>query len=205
MFLKELKEYIFSLRNLILFASFVFVAAIFLGYFLAKDLPEEMRIVFRPVEDLEDLEEMLEPVEEMLELLAEMPPLVQFLVVFLNNSLTAFLAIVLGVIFGIFPFLVLVLNGLLVGVVVYFAQMVKDWWTILALILPHGIIEVPAVILACATGFKLSKIVFERILGKEVNIKAELKLALIFFFKFLLPLLAIAAAIEIFLVARLFL
>jgi len=190
MFLKELKEYIFSLRNFILFASFVFVAATFLGYFSAKDSPEEMKIVFR------SLEEMLEPI-------AEMPPLVQFLVVFLNNSLTAFLAIVLGVIFGIFPFLVLALNGLILGVVVYFVQMVKDWWTILALTLPHGIIEVPTVILACAAGFKLSKIVFKRILRKEVNIKAELKLALIFFFKFLLPLLAIAAAIEIFLVVRL--
>jgi len=185
-----LKEYIFSLRKFILVAFLVFVFAVLNGYFAAQRSPSEMKVV------LEQLQEMFEPI-------VEMSAFSQFLVVFLNNSFTAFLAIVLGIIFGIFPFLVLFSNGLALGLVVYFAQSAADWPTIFALTFPHGIIEIPVIILACAMGFKLGKVSFGRIFKKEGSIKVELNIALAFFLKFLLPLLAIAAAIEIFLTSQL--
>lgn len=186
----SLKEYIFSLRKFILVAFLVFVFAVFAGFSLAQSSPAEMKIV------LEQLREVFGPI-------VEMPVFGQFLAIFLNNSLTAFLVIVLGIIFGIFPFLTLLSNGLVLGVVVYFAQVEADWPTIFALALPHGIIEIPAIILACAVGFKLGRTFFERILKKPGSVKEELNIALNFFLKFLLPLLAMAAAIEIFLTSQL--
>ena len=186
----SLKEYIFSLRKFILAAFLIFSFAVLMGYLSAQSSPEETKIV------LEEFKKILEPI-------LEMPSFGQFLIVFLNNSFTVFLAVVLGVIFGILPFLVLFINGLILGIVIYFTQTVAGWPTFFALILPHGIIEIPAVILACAAGLRLGKVVLERIFKKEVSIKAELNLALIFFLKFLFPLLAIAAAIEIFLISQL--
>jgi len=185
----SLKEYIFSLRRFILVAFLVFVAAIFLGYFSAQSSPEDAEIV------LEQLRETLEPI-------TEMPSFGQFLIIFLNNGITAFLAVILGLIFGIFPFLVLLSNGSMLGIILYFAQARNDWSTISVLILPHGIFEILAVILACAVGFKLGRIILERIFKKEVSIKTELNIALSFFLKFLFPLLALAAIIEVFLIGE---
>ncbi len=170
-------------------AFLVFAFAVLVGYFLAQSFPEETKII------LEQFKEILEPI-------IELPSFGQFLAIFLNNSFTVFLAIVFGLIFGIFPFLVLFSNGLILGIVVYLTQSTIGWPTFFALILPHGIIEIPAVILACAVGLKLGKTVLERIFKKEVSIKAELNLALVFFLKFLFPLLAIAAAIEVFLIGQ---
>jgi stage II sporulation protein M len=183
------KGYIFSLRRFILVAFLVFISAIILGYFSAQSSPDEAEMA------LEQVRETLEPV-------IEMPPFGQFLIIFLNNSIIAFLAVILGLIFGIFPFLVLFSNGLMLGIIFYFTQVRNDWSTIFALILPHGIFEILAVILACAVGLKLGRVILERIFKKEVSIKTELNIALSFFLRFLFPLLAIAAAIEVFLIRQ---
>lgn len=185
----SLKEYIFSLRKFILVSFLVFVFAAFTGFFSAQSSPSEMKIV------LEQLREVFRPI-------VEMSAFSQFLAIFLNNSITTFLVIVLGMIFGVFPFLALFFNGLVLGVVVYFAQVGADWPRIFALTFPHGIIEIPVIILACAVGFELGKASFDRIFKKQGSIKTELNVALNFFLKFLLPLLAIAAAIETFITSQ---
>ena len=202
------KEYIFSLRKFILAAVLVFVFATFSGYFSTQSSPSEMEAV------LEKLREMLGPV-------AEMPLFGQFLFVVLNNGITAFLAVVLGIIFGIFPFLVLLSNGTILGVVAYFAKTELSWSTVFALTLPHGIIEIPVIILACAVGFKLGKTAFDKVFknrarkagegeeedkvlfAKQGSVIAELNITLNFFLKFLFPLLVLAAAIEIFITSQL--
>ena len=184
-----LKTYIFSLRRFILFAFLILALAVFLGYFSAQSSPEQAEI-------------FLEQVREILGPIIEMPPFSQFLIIFLNNSIIAFLAVILGLVFGIFPFLILFSNGSMLGIIFYFTQVRNDWSSILALILPHGIFEILAVILACALGFKLGKVILDKIFTKEVSIKTELNTALTFFLKFLFPLLAIAAAIEVFLIGQ---
>lgn len=185
-------KYIFSLRKFILAAVLVFVFAAFSGYLSAQSSPSEMEAV------LEKLQEMLGPV-------AEMPLFGQFLFVVLNNGITAFLAVVLGIIFGIFPFLVLLSNGTILGVVAYFAKTKLSWSAVFALTLPHGIIEIPVIILTCAVGLKLGKTAFDKVFQKQgsVSVIVELNVALNFFLKFLFPLLVLAAAIEIFITSQL--
>ena len=179
-------KYIFTLWKFILAAVLIFVFAAFNGYFSAQSSPSEMELV------LEKLQEMLEPI-------VKMSLFSQFLFIILNNGLTVFLAIVLGTIFGIFPFFVLFSNGVLLGAIAYFAKTAQSLSVFFALTLPHGIIEIPIIILACAVGFRLGKTCFKR----QGSIKTELNDALVFFLKVLFPFLVLAAGIEVFITSRL--
>lgn len=185
----SLKAYIFYIKKFILAAFLVFTLASVLGYFFAQYFSMETEML------LKELMQKFEPI-------IEMTPFGQFLIIFLNNSLIAFLAILLGLILGIFPFLVLFFNGFLLGLMFNFIQSSVGWPAFFILILPHGIIEIPAALLACAAGLKMGKAVLNKILKKKVSIKEELNYALAFFLKFLFPLLAIAAAIEALLISR---
>jgi len=188
--LNFLKEYIFSLKLFILVSSIIFIFAALQGYFTAKNSPSDT------AEILAHLYETLGPV-------AELPASSQFLFITLNNSLIAFLVILFGFALGILSFLVLFSNGFVLGVLAYFSETNFSWSFFLLGILPHGIIEIPAIILACAVGFRLGKTFLFGILKKEGSIKFELKFAFLFFIKILFPLLVLAAAIEVFVTARL--
>jgi stage II sporulation protein M len=189
-YISFIKEYLFSLRRFILASFSVFILTLFLGYFLAQASPAEMEPI------LKQLQETFGPI-------MEMPALGQFLAIFLNNSLAVLLIIVLGITIGIYPFLNLLSNGLLLGIVVYFTQTEAGWPVVFAFILPHGVIELPVLIIACAIGFRIGKVSFEKFFKKQGGIKREMKIALTFFLKFLLPLLLLAAAIETLAISRL--
>lgn len=185
-----LKEYIFSLSRFILTAFGLFVLFILIGFFLGQSHFLEIELI------LEKITETLRPV-------LLLPPFGQFLFIFFNNSLTLFLAIVLGIIGGLFPFLVLMSNGLLLGIIAYFSQSAFSWSFFLVGIIPHGLVEIPVLLLACAAGLKVGKVAFDQVFRKQGEIKTELTMALVFFIKILLPLLILAAALEVFLTARL--
>lgn len=127
----------------------------------------------------------------------------QVLFIFLNNSLTAFLAIVLGVIFGLFPFLVVFANGEMLGILIFLSQEALPLTVFFTGIFPHGIIEIPALIFCASMGLKIGRITFKKIFKKEGEIKAEIKSALSFFFKFLIPLFFLASIIEVFITREL--
>ena len=79
-----------------------------------------------------------------------------FLLIFFNNAIKSVLVIYAGVFFGILPIIFLLINGMVLGFVVhttmnygasFFDIVVKG-------LLPHGIIEIPVIIIACAFGLK---------------------------------------------------
>ncbi len=193
-------EYIFSLRKFILLAVLIFIFSALYGYFSAQNSPEEIEPI------LEELQKIVEPI-------IAMPLFGQFLFVILNNGLTVFLVIVLGLGFAVFPLLVLFSNAVLLGVMAYFFQFFQSWTVFFSGILPHGLIEIPIIIMAAAVGLKLGEISIKKVLrkfrlqplrpeGEETDLKAELEAALNFFLKFLFPLLILAAAVEIFVTSR---
>lgn len=186
----DYKKYIFSLRKFILASFLIFCFGAFYGYFFAQASPDETILI------LKDFQEMLEPI-------LAMSSLSQFLFIFLNNGLTAFLAILFGIIFGIFPFLVLTSNGFILGIMAYFFKTELSLSVFFIGIAPHGIIEIPVIILATAIGLKLGRIFFFEIFKKQKLLKKELNLALIFFLKILLPVLVLAAGIEVFITSQL--
>jgi len=85
------------------------------------------------------------------------------LIVFIlqNNLKVAFLGIILGAVFGIMPIVNSVANGLVIGYVLRISvekTSIFEIWKIL----PHGIFEIPAIIIALGLGIKLGFSLFSR-------------------------------------------
>ncbi|WP_067928048.1 stage II sporulation protein M [Alicyclobacillus shizuokensis] len=78
--------------------------------------------------------------------------------IFFNNALAALELIILGVFLGVFPALMLWLNGVLLGyaTALAMAQAHVPWWKVLLFaVLPHGVFELTAIIWAAVLGFQL--------------------------------------------------
>ncbi|WP_054797106.1 MULTISPECIES: stage II sporulation protein M [unclassified Paenibacillus] len=77
-----------------------------------------------------------------------------FWTIFLNNARAALLVIVTGAFFGIYPLFLLVMNGILLGYVSANVAQQDSLFSAVKGILPHGILELPAIIVACALGLR---------------------------------------------------
>ncbi|MFH0711778.1 MAG: stage II sporulation protein M [archaeon] len=111
--------------------------------------------------------------------------------IFLNNLKAGFVAIVSGVVVGIFPFVIGVVNGYLVGFVAKEAVM-QEGIAVLWQLAPHGIFELPAILLSIGIGFKIGTSVFA---GRK-SVKYNFVEGLRFFVFVILPLLLVAGIIE---------
>ncbi len=69
-----------------------------------------------------------------------------------------------------------------------------------AAILPHGVIELPMVLLSAALGTRIGVAALLRMIGKisTEEILSEMKRSVSFYFRWILPLLFVAAVIETF-------
>ncbi|EXX88924.1 membrane protein [Paenibacillus darwinianus] len=87
---------------------------------------------------------------------ASNPTLFMLVFIFLNNTIKSVLVIYLGAAFGVAPLLFLLLNGMILGYL--FTSMEETGQNAAAMflkgIVPHGIIEIPAILIACAYGLK---------------------------------------------------
>lgn len=86
----------------------------------------------------------------------------------------------LGLFFGILPLMVLLVNGMLLGYVIQYQMEAQSLAYVLKGILPHGILEIPAIIVACAYGLRLGILVIKMIGGlfsskRSGNAAAEFK------------------------------
>lgn len=189
----DYKKYVFSLRFYILFATLLLIISALVGCFLiAKQFPHETK-------------EFLEQATEKFQGILDMHPVLQWGAIFLNNASVLVLSIVFGFGLGIVPFISLISNGAILGIVFFFGAEQASLSTVVFSIVPHGIVELPVIILGASVGIRLgvitSKKVFALIFSKEdkyPELEAELKQAVKFFVDILLPLLALAAAIEVF-------
>ena len=182
---KKYLKYLYSLKRFIIICSALFLFAVIYGYFSAKISPEDAKTT------------LLE-FEKMFELITESGPFMQFIFIFLNNALALFLSIILGIIFGIFPLISVFSNGAMIGIFAFLWNQEFALSGFLIGILPHGIIEIPLLIVGSAIGLKIGKAVIDKVFKKKGKIKPEIKIGLDFFVKIMLLLALIAAAIEIF-------
>ncbi|MGE6630590.1 stage II sporulation protein M [Bacillus sp. NPDC077027] len=96
--------------------------------------------------------------------------------------------------FGIFTSVLLLMNGFLVSLSSFHSiENGNDTLFILTALLPHGLFEIPAMVLSGALGFKLLDFVYMKVRGKHFSEKWFLIDAL--FFLVLISLLTILAAI----------
>lgn len=182
--IKEDLGYLWSIRIFIFISVFIFALTTALGCRVAIIDPELASQWTREL--------------EMLRWIMEQPPVIIMLIIFAKNLFTSAMAMLLGLGLGIIPFVVVSSNGLILGIVGYEAVQKAGISFLLAGILPHGIIELPVVLVSIAIGFRLGHSLALTLAQKEVNLSDEIRTAFHFLVRWVAPLLFLAAAIETF-------
>jgi stage II sporulation protein M len=117
--------------------------------------------------------------------------------IFLNNLEACLILFIGGAAFGILTLLVLGMNGLLIGAVIELVRQQEGVVFVAAAIVPHGIFEVPAFILASAFGLLLADALFRELQGTADAAEKAFLLGRQFL-TFVVPLLLVAAFTEAF-------
>ncbi|REE68809.1 stage II sporulation protein M [Paenibacillus taihuensis] len=94
------------------------------------------------------------------------PTLFLMVFIFFNNVIKAILVMYIGAIFGIVPIIFLAINGMMIGYLVHkSAEQGGDtlFTIVFKGLLPHGIIELAAIVIACAYGLRFGKIMLQGI------------------------------------------
>ena len=133
-------------RNYLLTATLLFAIGIGLGTMAVVYYPEAVEQAFRLIgEQLERLgKDILES------------PLGQgILILFWHNLRAVLLVAIVGLALGVYPAFSMLFNGLIIGVVGVLSVENSSLATFLAGILPHGIFEIPALLLGAAIGLRL--------------------------------------------------
>jgi len=184
-------------KNLMLISLGLFLVGSISGFYIFKVLLNNNPQV---------IDSFLKEFQDMFGPLKEMTSLELFFTIFFVNTRTSFLIMMLGVFIGFFPFLSLWGNGTVVGLL--YGKFIAEGGNSLVFlmgILPHGVIEIPAILIAASQGFRLGKEIISPPQGKSrsealrYNIRKGLKL-----FALIIPLLLIAALIEVYLSFYLF-
>ena len=119
--------------------------------------------------------------------------------IFFNNAVKTLLAIVLGIVLGIVPTLFLLANGIALGVAWSVSATTRGPWISLLSLLPHGVLELPAVFLGTSIGLSIGYHGVRRLAGNfEIHSGAEMVQGLRYFFTVIIPLLIAAALVEAF-------
>lgn len=168
-----------------LLMAFLFFVFLVVGYSSAASFPSMA-------------ENLRESFSSRFESIMTMSPLFIMFAIFLNNAFLSLLFLVLGLALGVLPVLFIAFNGYIVGVIVYLIAQERGLLFILLGLLPHGILELPMVFLAAGIGLRLGHQVFSALIGRPTQIKREFKEGLMFYFRWILPLLLVAAIIETF-------
>lgn len=110
------------------------------------------------VNQLKGIKDIVESVEG-----KEATELWLFIGIFKNNLTAMLLMVAFGIFFGIFPFFSLFINGLILGYVGDLVLEQVSFFNFAKAIVPHGILEIPALLLAAAYGLKLGGLSFRAI------------------------------------------
>lgn len=181
---KEDVAYLKSIRIYIAISALIFAVTIVMGYYAAQynsDLAANMLKEF-----------------EMLKWITQLPLPLIMVIIFLKNLLSCIMSILLGLGMGIVPLIVDTSNGFLLGVVLYNVLQKESLLYFLAGVVPHGIIELPTVLMSIGIGFRLGYLLALTMFGEKVNLTKEIKIAIHFLIRWVTPLLLLAAAIETF-------
>ncbi len=178
-------EYLKSSRKYILIMTGIFVISVIAG-------------LVASLKDLGLSENYLDMLKESFGWIKDLHPIGIMLVIFLNNALKSLLSIVLGAGLGIIPVIFIGGNGLLLGIVANQVSSEKGVLFVLAAILPHGIMEIPMVLISSGLGLRLGYLMYSSIMGKETDMRFELTQSLRIYMRIIVPLLFVSAVVETF-------
>lgn len=182
--LKEIK-YIKNSWKYILILTCIFVFSLITGLIVS-------------LKDLGLSENYLATLKDSFGWIKTLSPLSIMLVIFLNNAVKSLFSIVLGAGFGLIPILFIAGNGLILGLVASQVSKEQGIVFVLAALLPHGIIEVPMVLVSAGLGLRLGYFMYLSLQGRKMDLRYELIESLRIYVRIIMPLLFIAAVIETF-------
>ncbi len=133
-------------RRYLLAAALLFVVGILLGVYAAIYYPELIQ------QAMAQLQEQLQRLGESI-FTSQLGQGIW--VLFLHNLRAAVLIALVGVVLGIYPTFTMLLNGLIIGVVGVITVRATSLTAFLAGILPHGIFEIPAIVIGAGIGLRL--------------------------------------------------
>jgi stage II sporulation protein M len=118
-----------------------------------------------------------------------------FTALLINNVTAGFVFIITGFLLGIPSLLLIILNGFITGFVGYLAAKEMSIAVVFLLLLPHGVIEFPAISLSAAMGVGIGFKVINR-LRNERGVRSYFVESIRIFVTRIIPSLILAAAIE---------
>jgi len=185
--------------KMILVATCLFILGAAVGFLYLSSDPELV---------ISNLDRLLGNILKIGEAMEENNRVYVMWLIFENNLKALFVIMFGGVIFGIIPLFGILFNGFIVGIVMALSfYQGKSLAFFLAAVIPHGILELPAIIVGSAFGLRTGfELIFPGAYSRWERLKENTKkqaLALVI----LIPVLLIAAGIESMitpLIARLF-
>jgi len=120
-----------------------------------------------------------------------------FFFILLHNVMASILLLFSGLLLGIIPVMSVVLNGFFLGVLYRQAAGVAGYAKAALKVAPHGIFEIPALLITASYALWIGMAVLLRIRGKQVDpVRGRVEHAFRRYFFVVFPLLVIAATIE---------
>lgn len=171
-----------SIKPCLLIVSGIFVAGFLVGYFV----PVPGKLEF-----FGEFAEAHGPY-------GDLTPFWLFFAILANNASKSFLLMLSGILFGILPVGSALVNGYILGVAVLWAMGQAGTGEVLKAILPHGVLEIPALILSMAYGLWLG-VVFTKRIGQRnwEGTGGQVRHAIAIYFKIAFPLFVAAALVEV--------
>lgn len=170
------RENLVSSRNFIFLAIGIFLAGIGIGF----AFPERFNV-------------FLEGFKQSVAHYTDKSSLVLIITIFFRNFFALIVSTFLGLAFGVVPALAAVANGILAGATIS-VMAGSDKIAALWLLVPHGIFELPAAMIAWGLGLWHGAWIFRR--DRKETMKERRRKVMLVFFYYCLPLLAVAAVIE---------
>ncbi|MDP2766344.1 MAG: stage II sporulation protein M [Candidatus Methanoperedens sp.] len=178
-------EYLYSLRKYLLIVADIFILSLIVGLLVSVKNPMLS-------------ENYLETFKESFGWIKTLDPLLIMLVIFLNNAIKSLLALVLGVGLGIVPVLFIAGNGIILSMLADVISRQHGTLFIIAALLPHGIIEVPIILISAGIGLRLGHVMYLSLRGAKTEMKQELMRGVRFYARIITPMLFLAAMVETF-------
>lgn len=187
-------RYLGELRAFIAIIVALFCLSAAFGYVIPGMYPELVDALLSGLQDKADQ-------------LTGQQPVLMMLGIFWNNALASLLALIFGLAAGLFPLFFVMANGLAIGIVLEMvvAKMgaAGGILVFLAGILPHGVLELPAVLISAAIGLKLGYLALLSLIKRRDVVTGELMAGLMVFAFWIVPILFVAAFIETFITSAL--
>ncbi len=141
---RDKMNFLREIKKPLIFLGVVFVFSAWLGYYSGQLHPAEAK-------------GLLDKLSKDLGMLKNINAVAMFLFIFVNNAVKSFAMAALGSFFGIIPVLFITVNGLLIGTTSSVVVAHKGLEFLFVGTAPHGILEIPAFLIAGAYGMRLGR------------------------------------------------